>query len=65
MVGRSQAKALPGAGVRKFLKILEQKNVMVGLVTGNLEPIGRDKLRKLRLNESFKIGGFQSRLYLC
>jgi phosphoglycolate phosphatase len=58
MVGRSRARILPG--VRKLLKKLEQKNVMMGLVTGNLEPIARGKLKKLRLNQYFKIGGFGS-----
>ena len=58
MVDRSRARVLPG--VRKLLNKLEQKNVMMGLVTGNLEPIAQGKLRKLRLSEYFKIGGFGS-----
>ncbi len=58
MVGRSRAEVLPG--VRKLLEKLEQKSVMIGLVTGNLEPIARGKLKKLRLNKYFKIGGFGS-----
>jgi len=58
IVSRSHARVLPG--VRKLLKKLKQKNVMMGLVTGNLEPIARDKLRKLRLNQYFEIGGFGS-----
>ncbi|GAG58264.1 unnamed protein product, partial [marine sediment metagenome] len=41
MVSRSHARALPG--VRKLLKKLKQKNVMVGLVTGNLDSGREDR----------------------
>ena len=30
----------------------------MGLVTGNLEPIARGKMKKLNLNHYFKVGGF-------
>jgi len=50
--------ALPG--VKELLDKLQQNNIMLGLVTGNLEPIAKGKLKKLGLEEYFKIGGFGS-----
>jgi len=47
-------------GVQELLKELNKNNVLIGLVTGNLEPIGRGKLKKVRLNHYFKVGGFGS-----
>lgn len=47
-------------GVCELLKELNQRNVLMGLVTGNLEPIARGKLEKASLNHYFKIGGFGS-----
>lgn len=47
-------------GVRELLNELDKHNVLMGLVTGNLEPIGRDKLRKVGLSQYFKVGGFGS-----
>lgn len=47
-------------GVRELLNELDKHNVLMGLVTGNLEPIGRDKLRKVSLSQYFKVGGFGS-----
>jgi phosphoglycolate phosphatase len=45
-------------GVLELLSALEKNNVLLGLVTGNLEPIGRGKMEKLNLNHYFNVGGF-------
>jgi phosphoglycolate phosphatase-like HAD superfamily hydrolase len=45
-------------GVPELLNELNKHNVLMGLVTGNLEPIARSKLEKVGLNHYFKIGGF-------
>ncbi|MBI2128686.1 HAD hydrolase-like protein [Candidatus Woesearchaeota archaeon] len=47
-------------GVYELLKGLNKNNVLMGLVTGNLEPIARGKLKKVSLNHYFKVGGFGS-----
>lgn len=47
-------------GVKELLESLEGKNVLMGLVTGNLEPIARGKINKVGLNNFFKVGGFGS-----
>ncbi len=47
-------------GVQELLKTLQKHNVIIGLVTGNLEPIARGKLAKVGINEYFKVGGFGS-----
>jgi len=47
-------------GVRRLLALLEKNNVLMGLVTGNLEAIARGKMKKIGLNHYFKIGGFGS-----
>lgn len=47
-------------GVPELLKTLHKSGVYMGLVTGNLEEIGRSKLKKVGLNHYFKIGGFGS-----
>lgn len=39
---------------------LEQNGIDLGLVTGNLEAIARHKLKKIGLDQFFKIGGFGS-----
>ncbi|MBU1200880.1 MAG: HAD hydrolase-like protein [Nanoarchaeota archaeon] len=48
------------AGVKKLLKELDKQNYLIGLVTGNLEPIARGKLERVKLNQFFKLGGFGS-----
>jgi len=48
------------AGVRELLRKLDENNILMGLVTGNLELIARGKLKKVGLNNYFKIGGFGS-----
>ena len=45
-------------GVNELLKALEEKKYLIGLVTGNLEAIARDKMEKLGINHLFKVGGF-------
>jgi len=47
-------------GVRELLEELDKNNILMGLVTGNLEPIARSKLKKVGLNHYFKVGGFGS-----
>ena len=47
-------------GVRSLLQELKDLSLFMGLVTGNLEPIARVKLKLTRLNDYFKIGGFGS-----
>ncbi len=47
-------------GVRELLEELDKNNVLIGLVTGNLEQIARGKMRKVGLNHYLKIGGFGS-----
>lgn len=45
-------------GVLELLTELEINDVLMGLVTGNLEPIGRGKMKIANLNHFFKVGGF-------
>jgi len=49
-------------GVRETLSALSKRKVLMSLVTGNLEPIARAKIRKARISNYFnlKIGGFGS-----
>jgi phosphoglycolate phosphatase-like HAD superfamily hydrolase len=47
-------------GVRELIVELWNKNLLLGLVTGNLEPIAWEKLRRTGLRRYFKIGGFGS-----
>lgn len=47
-------------GVKDLLEILMKKNILMGLVTGNLEDVAREKLKIAGLNNYFKIGGFGS-----
>jgi len=47
-------------GVNNLLKELNKQNVLMGLVTGNLESIARKELEKAGINDYFKIGGFGS-----
>lgn len=45
-------------GVRESLNELSKSNVLLGLVTGNLEPIAMNKLKKANLDHYFRVGGF-------
>ncbi len=56
MINNDKVIILPG--VKELLKALEDNNMLIGLVTGNLEPIARGKMKKLNLNHYFKVGGF-------
>lgn len=47
-------------GVPELLEELNNQNFLIGLVTGNLEPIGRGKMNRVNLNHYFKLGGFWS-----
>jgi len=47
-------------GVRELLNALEEKNILMGLVTGNLEPTAWAKIKKVDLDRYFKVGGFGS-----
>ncbi len=47
-------------GIPELLKELHRRKVLMGLVTGNLEPIARTTLRKVKLDHYFPIGGFGS-----
>lgn len=47
-------------GARELLEELSGKDVLIGLLTGGLEPIARAKMRKASLDEYFKLGGFGS-----
>jgi phosphoglycolate phosphatase-like HAD superfamily hydrolase len=47
-------------GVSDLLETLARKDVMRGLVSGNLEKIARAKLERAGLDEYFQVGGFGS-----
>jgi len=47
-------------GVRELLQSLEEHHILMGLVTGNLEPIARGKLKRCLLDHFFRVGGFGS-----
>jgi phosphoglycolate phosphatase len=54
---REDIPALDGA--KELLDTLENK-VIIGLITGNLEPIALEKMKKAGLRRYFKVGGFGS-----
>lgn len=47
-------------GIPELLEELKKNNILLGLVTGNLEPIAHGKLKKVGLDQYFKVGGFGS-----
>lgn len=47
-------------GVNELLKELESKNILLGLTTGNLEPIAHAKLGRVGLERYFSFGGYGS-----
>lgn len=47
-------------GAKELLEELNKNNILMGLVTGNLEEIAKGKLKKIGLNKYFKVGGFGS-----
>ena len=44
----------------ELLKGLDKRNFLIGLVTGNLEPIAWGKMKRFKINQYFKLGGFAS-----
>lgn len=57
-VKRDRIPILPG--VEGLLELLERKNVLLGLITGNLEPVAWGKLKSINIDQYFKLGGFGS-----
>ncbi len=47
-------------GVLNLVQSLEKQRCLIGLVTGNLEPIARGKMQTAGLNHFFRVGGFGS-----
>src|SRR5512133_2077381 len=47
-------------GVRTLLEMLREMGVLLGLITGNVPEIARDKLETTRLEEFFSFGAFGS-----
>jgi len=47
-------------GVMELLELLNENGILLGLITGNLEPIAWGKLKAIRLDHYFKLGGFGS-----
>jgi phosphoglycolate phosphatase len=47
-------------GAGELLKYFDENDILMGLVTGNLEPIARGKMKKVGFNDYFKVGGFGS-----
>jgi len=47
-------------GVEELLKELKEENILLGLTTGNLEPIAHAKLGRVGLDRYFPFGGFGS-----
>lgn len=47
-------------GVKDLLGELDKRNVLMGLVTGNLKPIAEARLNKAGVGHYFKVGGFGS-----
>lgn len=50
----------PMDGVLELLAELKQHDVLMGLVTGNLEGIARAKMKQIGANDYFLVGGFGS-----
>lgn len=50
-------------GVADMLRELKKNNVLIGLVTGNLESIAKGKMEKIGLGEYFEVGGYGSDSY--
>lgn len=57
-VKRDRIPILPG--VKDLLELLYQKGVLLGLVTGNLEPVAWGKLKSIHIDHYFRLGGFGS-----
>ena len=57
-VKRDNIPILPG--VNDLLELLANNGTLLGLVTGNLEPIAWGKLESIHISHYFKLGGFGS-----
>jgi phosphoglycolate phosphatase len=57
-VYRENVRALEG--VKELLNLLQMEKVLLGLTTGNLEPIAHAKLDKAGIDDYFSFGGFGS-----
>ena len=57
-VKRDRIPILPG--VNDLLELLANNGTLLGLVTGNLEPIAWGKLKSIHIGHYFKLGGFGS-----
>jgi phosphoglycolate phosphatase-like HAD superfamily hydrolase len=57
-VYRENVRALKG--VKELLNLLHKENVLLGLTTGNLEPIAHAKLGRVGLDHYFPFGGYGS-----
>lgn len=57
-VWRDKIPILPG--VEDLLDLLSRNGVLLGLITGNLEPIAWGKLESIKIAHYFKLGGFGS-----
>lgn len=58
--GINSEKLTVANGVRELLEALSNNNVLVGLLTGNLEVIAKSKMKNVFLDSYFKVGGFGS-----
>ena len=47
-------------GVKDVLELLSENGILLGLITGNLEPVAWGKLKTIHLDHYFKLGGFGS-----
>lgn len=50
-------------GVKKLLDILKSEGVLIGLLTGNVENIGWEKLKRAGIKDYFAFGVFGSMVY--
>jgi phosphoglycolate phosphatase-like HAD superfamily hydrolase len=57
-IKRDRIPILPG--VMDLLEFLEENGVLLGLITGNLEPVAWGKLKSINIDQFFKLGGFGS-----
>ncbi len=57
-VKRDKIPILPG--VNDLLELLANNGTLLGLITGNLEPIAWGKLKSIHIDHYFKLGGFGS-----
>ena len=60
LMSQSDAQITILPGVTKLLEELNKRGHLIGLVTGNLEPIAYGKLGKIGLDHYFRVGGFGS-----